>query len=220
MFCVESSIVSRTFQGAHGAWHHFRPIETCRCAVCSVLTLPPHSLLTLLRKWNIPSPRYSVKENWFDTRKPVAWFHLCHYWAVSSMRQFPSFSALDMAMKYFSPWSKTGKSHLEEMQQKITEGCIVLWGIGWLAELYRASFSVCCPVTATSHVALGTSFLMMLSAAKWGRMIQLWARNSPPVNLAPTLLFFLQINLLPRVLYLVSIILCFTFIWNTKANEG
>lgn len=79
VFCVENSILSRTFQGAHGAWHHFRPIETCWCAVCSVLTLPPHSLVTLLRKWNIPSPRDDVKENCFDIRKPVARFRLCHY---------------------------------------------------------------------------------------------------------------------------------------------
>lgn len=137
---MEHSITSRIFQGAHGAWHHFRPLETCWCAVCSVLTLPSHSLVTLHSKWNIPPPRDSAKEKWFDIRKPVAWVHICHYCAVSCMRQFPSFAALDVAMKYFSPWSKTGKSHLEALQQKMTEGYIVPWGIGWLAELYELAF--------------------------------------------------------------------------------
>ena len=103
VFC-ESSFMSRKFHGDHGVTSS--QSFTCLCA-SKCFRLSPCFLLIPFRGVK-PAFSYlcSVKKKWFDIRKPIVLFHLCHSSAVSCIRQFPSFSALDMTMKCFDPWSE------------------------------------------------------------------------------------------------------------------
>lgn len=94
--------------------------------------LTVHSVLCTNTSLLILSSSYSGKrnsllyiaKNWSDIRNPLVWFHLYHYPEVSCVRQFPSFSALDMTVKYFSPWREIEVWIHYDLQQKIRGECI------------------------------------------------------------------------------------------------